>query len=234
MSFCPRLLDGHRAAVGDVGAVDRLVVDEELPGHGVQAVGGDHDGGLLDMAVLERHRRTAGGVLVAHGLLVVDEVDAGALAGAKEDAVQVAAVDDHVGEAVRALEVAQVETRQLGPVDGVLHDHGVGDDPKLLGLVQQPVLVEDARAVGGDLQSCADLAELRRALQQAHVQSLASQREGRAQAADATADDEDVGGRFWSVVVMLLLRCVGVRARRAGRGGLPSGVATPSAPRPAR
>ena len=41
---------GNRAPVGDVGGVDRLVIDEQLAGDRVQAVGGDDAGSLVRAA----------------------------------------------------------------------------------------------------------------------------------------------------------------------------------------
>ena len=191
----PGGLDRHGAPVGDVGAVDRLVVDEEPARDRVQPVRGHDDGRLLDVPVLEGDRGPALGVLEPDGPPVVDELDPGATAGPEEDAVQVAAVDHHVRVAVATLEVEQVESGQLGTVDGVLHDHALGQDAELLRLLEEPVLVEDARAVGGDLHPRTDLPELPGTLEDADVQPGAAQGVGGAEPADATADDDDVGGR---------------------------------------
>ena len=57
---------------------------------------------------------------------------------------------------------------QLASVERVAHDHVLGQDTQLLRLVQQPVLVQDPGAVGGDLDSRSDLAELLSAFQDAH------------------------------------------------------------------
>ena len=53
MLFSRDLLDRDRAAVGDVGGVDRLVADELPAGDRVQAVGGDDEPRLVHRAVGE-------------------------------------------------------------------------------------------------------------------------------------------------------------------------------------
>jgi hypothetical protein len=126
----------------------------------VQPVGGNHDLRLLDVAVRAQCPGTRRDVLVADDCPVGDEVDTGPLAGPQQDPVQVAAVDDHVGKAVPPLQVAQVEPGQLGGVKRVLHDHALGEHAEPPGLVQETVLVEDARTVRRDLHPRTDLSEL--------------------------------------------------------------------------
>ncbi len=77
--------------------------------------------GLLATARVH-DRRAVGELLVAGHRHVRDQVHARAPAGPQQRAVQVAAVDDHVGEAVALLDVGEVEAGQLGAVDGVAHD----------------------------------------------------------------------------------------------------------------
>lgn len=191
----PHHLDGDGAAVGDVRRVDRLVVAEQLACHGVQAVRGDDEFGRLHVPVGEGHLRPVVGVGEADGLAVRDQVDAEALAGAQQGAVQVAAVDDQVGEAVLALQIVEVEPGELGVVDGVAHHHGAGLNTEGLDLVEQAELVQDPGAVGGDLHPRPDFAEGLGSLEKPHLDALPGQGDAGGEAADATAHDEDVGSR---------------------------------------
>ena len=134
----------------------------------MQAVGGDDQACLVVAAVRETDARPGVRVLVADHLLVGEQFYPRALARAQENAVQVAAVDDHVREAVPALQISQVEPGQFASVERVSHDHVRGQDTHLFRLVEQPVLVQDPRAVGGDLDSRSDLAELLGSFQDAN------------------------------------------------------------------
>ena len=107
--------------------------------------------------------------------------------------MQVAAVDDDIGRAVPRLDVLEVEAGQLGAVDGVLHDDVLRGDAEAPHLVEQAPVLEDAGAVRGDLQAGAHLAELGRPLEDPHAQALLGEGEGVGEAADAAADDDDVG-----------------------------------------
>ena len=68
-------------------------------------------------------------------------------------------MDHHVREAVAPLHVVQVEPGEDVRVDGVLHDDALGEHAERLDLVEQAPAVEDAGAVGRDLQTGADLTE---------------------------------------------------------------------------
>jgi hypothetical protein len=193
MPVLPDQVDGHRAAVGDVGGVHRLVADEPGAGGRVQAVGRDHQRRLVPGAVGERYPGTVLRGAVAGDVLAGAQVDAGLPAAVEDQAVQVAAVDDDVRRAVPPLHVLQVKAGQHGAVHRVLHDHAVREHAEPPGVVEQAVGAQDAGAVGRDLQARADLAELRGALEHAHAESLAGQRERGGQAADAAADHEHVG-----------------------------------------
>jgi hypothetical protein len=215
------LVDRHGAAVGDIRRVDRLVVDEQSARDRVHAVGRDDHLGLLDVPVGERGRRAGGGVLVADAGLVGEQLDAGPLAGAQEDPVQVAAVDDHVGEAVRALKVDQVQPGQLGPVGGVLHDHRLaatrrGSWPHRAARSRRASGCSSARSAARRPTSPNSLARSK----QPHPQPLAGQGERRAQPTDAAADDDDVRTRCGLTHADLLGRsvCSAVKARRPGWG----------------
>jgi hypothetical protein len=152
-------------------------------------------------------RHVAG--LHADTLLPGDEIDPGEPAGAREGGVQVAAVDYHVGEAVPAFEVLEVEAGQLRGVDRVLHDHVLRPDAERGHLLEQAVLGEDAGAVGRDLQAGADLANSGACSQDADGQTGAAEGEGGAEAADAAADDDDVraGGRVHRCSFVTRLVC---------------------------
>jgi hypothetical protein len=80
------LLDRHGAAVGDVGAVDRLVVDEEPAGDRVQPVGGDDDARLLDVSVMGRDPGPAVAGLQVDGGPVGEQLDADAGQRSGQDA----------------------------------------------------------------------------------------------------------------------------------------------------
>lgn len=189
----PDLVDRHGGAVGDVVGADDVVADEFAAGHRVQSVGGDHDGRLLGPPVRQVDPSAAVDVLVVDDRPVRHQLHPGPPAGAQEDAVQVAAVDHHVREAVAALQVPQVEPGQFSGVEGVAHHHVLRNHAEFLGLVEQAVLVQDARAVGGDLEAGADLTELRGPFEHPDPQSLPGEGERGAEAADAATDDDHVG-----------------------------------------
>jgi hypothetical protein len=190
------LLDRDGAPVGDVGGVDRLVADQALAGGRVQPVGRDDQAPGVLGAVGQGRRGAALGVLIEGDVLAGAQVDAGPPAGPQEEAVQVGAVHDQVGRAVAALQVLEVEAGQHRPVEGVLHDHAGRQHAEPLGLVEQAVVVEDAGAVGGELEAGPDLGELGRALEHPHPEALAGQRERGREAADAAADDDHVRSRW--------------------------------------
>jgi hypothetical protein len=112
----------------------------------------------------------------------------------QEQRVQITAVDDRIWKAVLAFQIAQVERGQFASVDRDPHHHPVGHDPAGFHGVQQAVVVQDAGAVGRELNTRPDLTELFRLLQDPHLQAEPGQRESGTQPADAAADDDDVRG----------------------------------------
>jgi hypothetical protein len=190
----------------------------------MQPVGRDDERGFLGPAVLQADQGPGPCVLVVDDLLVGQQLHSGLAAGAQEDPVQVAAVDDHVREAVTPFQVPQVEPGQLAGVQRVAHHHVLREHAQALRLLQQAVLVEYAGAVGRELDAGTDLAELLGPFEDAYTQPSAGEGERSAEAADAASDDDDVGsgaggGCCW--VHRLFLESngssrVGVRARRAG------------------
>ena len=95
----PDLLDRHRAAVGNVCRADRLVVAQQRADDRAQAVGGDDDLGGVAPAFADRPR-AAGDLLYPGDLAGRDKIDPEPLRRAQQRAMQVAAVNDNVGEAI--------------------------------------------------------------------------------------------------------------------------------------
>ena len=121
-------------------------------------------------------------------------------------------MDDDVGELVARLDVVEVEAGEHRAVDRVAHDQVLRAHPERLDLGQQPPGVEDPGAVRRDLHAGADLAELRRALEDRDPQALPGERESGGQAADAPADHDHVGHR--------LLSCRHSQGPRVGASGV--------------
>ena len=186
-------LEGHRATVGDIGRVHRLVVDQQSAGNRVQSVGGDDDLRLVSAAVRERDAGAPWNTLVVDAVGAGDHLDAEPPGLAQQEAIQVAAVHHHVGEAIALLHVGQVQVGQLIAFERVEHPHMLGHDTELDCLLEQAVVVEDARAVRRELQAGAHLAERSGLLVEPDADALAGQADGAGKAADAAADDNRVG-----------------------------------------
>jgi hypothetical protein len=177
--------------VGDVRGADRLVVAQDPARHGVEAVGGEDDRAELAPTVVHGDRTPLGLLVPGHGD-VVDQLHPCPAAGVQQRPVQVAAMDHHVGEAVTALHVPQVEPGEDAAFERVLHEDALGEHAERLDLVEQAPVVEYAGAVGGDLQAGADLAEPVGLFEHPYPQALPGECQGVGQAADATAHHHDV------------------------------------------
>ena len=186
-------LEGHRATVGDIGRVHRLVVDQQSAGNRVQSVGGDDDLRLVSAAVREGDAGAPRNTLVVDAVGAGDHLDAEPPGLAQQEAMQVAAVHHHVGEAIALLHVGQVQVGQLIAFERVEHPHVLGHGTELDCLLEQAVVVEDARAVRRELQAGAHLAERSGLLVEPDADALAGQADGAGKAADAAADDNRVG-----------------------------------------
>ncbi len=114
------------------------------------------------------------------------------LAGRQQPAVQVAAVDDEVAELV-----AREESLAERDAADFLVGKRIDEDQRFrihrtgLERLQHAEAIEHARDVRPHLDAVADLAELGRLLQHAHLAALLRERERRGEAADAAAGNED-------------------------------------------
>ena len=118
----------------------------------MQAVGRDHQGCLVDPAVRETDARPGLRVLVVDHMLVGQQFHARALHARRKMPWRSLRWMTITGN-LPALQIPQVEAGQLASVERIAHDHVLGQDPQLLRLVQEPVLVQVPGVVGGDLDS---------------------------------------------------------------------------------
>ncbi len=114
------------------------------------------------------------------------------LAGAQEDAVQIAAVDHRIGIAEAAAEiVGQVDAGDLLGGDRIHQAQLVDEHRGRAGGIAETEMVEGMEGVRAELDAGADLLIARGALQDGDLESLAGQRDRSRQSANAAACDDD-------------------------------------------
>src|SRR5262249_55703002 len=117
---------------------------------------------------------------------------AGVAGGLEQRPVEVAPVDHGVGRAkVLAEDVAAGNSRHLAVAERVDEDQVAGEHRLRLEVLHHPQPVEHAVGVRPLLDAVADLAELRRLLEQLRPYAAARERERARHPADASSDDED-------------------------------------------
>ena len=195
----PAPLFGHfrrrqHGPIGDMAGDVRLAVaDHHLPDGRPQAVGADQRRAAILLAALGARHDAVAGFVDRDDLLRVVETDAsGFSASVEQRLVQVGAMDQCVG--VRELFAERVAQRDAGDLlaaDRIQHDEIVGKHRERADRRGEPEHVEHPEHVGPELDAGADLLELRRLLDELRRDALALERQRRAQAADAAADDDD-------------------------------------------
>ena len=161
----------------------------------MDAVGADDRIRLDHLACVQRHARLAG-VLGDRGALGAQPHGAGGQCGMQQidEVGAVHVVHERAVAARRFLaerrEVQEPAGRQVAVVVAFGHG-GNGRQGRL-----QPQLAQHQRAVGGDLDARADLAQLGGALQHNRLDPVMAQGEGGGEATDAAANDHNSHANF--------------------------------------
>ena len=192
-------IGAHDGAIGSVARRRGSVVEarDGLLQHALDAVGSDDEIGIEHLATRERDARpTLDGRIGLHAAHGRTETDAHAGCGAGEaveHGVVVGAMDVVVRRAVIAgharapARVPHARARVVPAKD----DRGGLDAVRTQRGAETPA-EEQARRVGRDLDTRADVAELARGLEQRDAVPCVRERVRRREAADSCADDDDV------------------------------------------